>query len=68
MGIIYVIVVCRELFRTQQLSSHPTIHVNSMEAVQVPFKFSCLEVPPVVSNVFFSMNTNLTFCLAIGQQ
>ena len=50
--IMHVIAICRELFTAHQLSSHPTIHVNSMEVVQVPFKFSCLEVPPVVSNVF----------------
>ena len=42
--------ICRELFTTHQLSSHPTIHINSMEVIQVPFKFSCLEVPPVVSD------------------
>ena len=43
------VAISRELFTTHQLSSHPTIHINAMEVVQVPFKFSCLEIPPVVS-------------------
>lgn len=42
------IAISRELFTSHQLSSHPTINMNSMEAVQVPFKFSCLEIPLVV--------------------
>ena len=42
----------RELFTTHQFSSHPTIYMNSMEVVQVPFKYSCLEIPNVVCKYY----------------
>ncbi|XP_065913175.1 nephrocystin-4-like isoform X2 [Dysidea avara] len=58
-------VIHRDLFTTQQHSSSPTIHMNPMEVVQVPFKYCCLEIPPVPLGS--SEDIKVTFITSGGQ-